>query len=83
MQRNFVEGLRGEEGSEQVVEKFERTGKLERAAKPVRANKRFKALMEFSLAQEFDTLDSKVRNIGRPKPERKKQRVQFALPEIK
>lgn len=42
--------------------------------------------MEFSLKQEFDTMDSKVRNIGKPKPKPEKkrhQRVQFALPEIK
>ena len=57
---------------------------MEGAKGAVGASKRFKALMEFSLEQEFDTMDSKVRNIGKPKPEKKRhQRVQFALPEIK
>ena len=46
-------------------------------------NKRFKALMEFSLVREFDSLDSKVRNIGKQKKSnKKKQKVQFTLPEI-
>ena len=46
-------------------------------------NKRFKALMEFSLVREFDSLDSKVRNIGKQKKgNKKKQKVQFTLPEI-